>query len=81
MLCIFIWRNLNYENLKMTASLLSIEDFKAWLNTIAEARLTDRQFGVSELARKAFVSVVPEYYVHQSHLWLFGSCSFLVYSV
>jgi len=40
----------------MTASLLSTEDFKERLNTIAEARLADHRFGVSALAREMEMS-------------------------
>jgi transcriptional regulator GlxA family with amidase domain len=40
----------------MTASLLSTEDFKERLNSIAEARLADHQFGVSALAREMEMS-------------------------
>lgn len=40
----------------MTASLSSKEDFKERLNAIAEARLADQNFGVSELAREMKMS-------------------------
>jgi transcriptional regulator GlxA family with amidase domain len=40
----------------MTASLLSTEDFKERLNSIAEARLADHRFGVSALAHEMEIS-------------------------